>query len=65
MTGVFLIGAPVIICAKDDFYAYIDGWRGVINDFTQGYYKVDCINKDGEPVQFMIPGDELRDFKNA
>lgn len=63
MTGAFLIGAPVAICAKDDFYSFVDGWNGTIEDVNQGLYKVRCRNDDGQMVQLLVPGDQLRNFK--
>lgn len=61
--GAFLIGAPVVICAADDFYAYIDGWTGSVIDYVNGYAKVLCTNKDGQLVEFLVPPDQLRDNK--
>ena len=29
------VGDRLMVCAKDDFYAYVDGWRGRVTGFDQ------------------------------
>jgi hypothetical protein len=45
------IGDSVLICAADNFYAFIDGWRGTIQRFQQGFAVVVCERmEDGKSV---------------
>lgn len=52
------VGDKVIVTAKNEFYAYVDGWRGVVRGFNNGYAKVICQRDDGEKTLF-VPLEEL------
>lgn len=52
------IGDQVRIVAKDDFYAYINGWEGTIQGLKDGHLEVVCQRDDGEKT-FFVPGDQL------
>lgn len=54
----FVIGSRVVVRAKDDFYAFIDGWRGTIARFQQGFAVVECMRSDGLKT-FFVPPSEL------
>lgn len=32
----FKIGDRALICARDEFYAFVDGWRGTVSGFQSG-----------------------------
>lgn len=60
MNGAGLvIGSAVTIAAIDDYYAFIDGWRGTITNTLNGLFVVVCEREDG-PKTFLIPPDQLR-----
>jgi hypothetical protein len=57
-----LPGAAVTVRAADDFYKFIDGWHGVVSDRPGaggGCVSIDCINPDGQAVQFLVPPEQL------
>lgn len=58
--GAFFIGAPVVVCASDDFYRFIDGWKGYVSGYQSGLNIIICINPDGQEVEFLIPDKDLR-----
>jgi hypothetical protein len=54
----FRVADRVMVTAKDDSYAYIDGWRGRVIGFESGavWIKVD---DEGVDKRFLVPADEL------
>lgn len=52
----FAPGDKVIICAADDFYAFVDGWRGVVTGENMGNLEVKCHRPDGEKTLYIPPG---------
>jgi hypothetical protein len=56
-----LPGVAVTVRAVDDFYRYIDGWRGIIaqrqGDVPQ--VRIECTNPQGQPVEFLVPPEQL------
>ena len=52
------VGDPVLICAKDEFFAFVDGWRGRVAGFNNGLVEVRCQRVDGEKTLF-VPADQL------
>jgi hypothetical protein len=62
----FKPGDRVIIMAKDDFFAFVDGWRGQVTGFNSGLVVVVCKSSedvDGIPTlidkTFFVPADQL------
>jgi len=56
---VFRVGDLVLITAKDDFFAFVDGWPGRVSGFNNGLVEVKCQREDGEKT-FYVPADQLR-----
>lgn len=55
----FSYGDSVVIRAKDDFFAFVDGWKGKCLGYNQeGYCVVCCMREDGEKTLF-VPEAEL------
>lgn len=54
----FRNGDRVVVMAKDDFYAYIDGWCGVVVGFQSGCVDV-MVEKEGLDMEFFVPPDQL------
>ncbi|MFL6675874.1 MAG: hypothetical protein ACJ8LG_21605 [Massilia sp.] len=55
-----LPGVAVTVRAVDDFYKFIDGWRGIIaqrQDAPQ--VRIECKNPDGQAVEFLVPPEQL------
>lgn len=52
------IGDKVVITAKDENYAFVDGWIGRVDCFDQGYAVVICARDDGEKT-FWVPPEQL------
>ena len=60
-------GLAVTVRAADDFYKYIDGWKGVISDMPAqaGCLWVECpspvtdTQQIGPVLKFLIPPDQL------
>jgi hypothetical protein len=58
-------GSAVTVNAADDFYQFIDGWRGVIVARGQASLVcVECVNPDGQLVEFLIPPEQLQEVKS-
>lgn len=55
----FKPGDHVMVCAKDDFFAFVDGWRGNVTGTNSGLVVVECQREDGTKTLF-VPADELR-----
>lgn len=51
-------GDAVIVVAKGDFFAFVDGWRGVVQGFNNGLVQVKCDRVDGVKTLY-IPANEL------
>jgi len=51
----FTPGDRVVIAATDDFYAFVDGWRGTVAGFNGGAVEVRCMRPDGEKTLFVRP----------
>lgn len=51
-------GDPVTIRAKDDFFAFVDGWQGRVVGWNNGAAVVDCRRPDGLKT-FFVPPDQL------
>lgn len=55
----------VIITAKDDFFAYVDGWRGTVTGLNNGLVAVTMpgqqLGHDGPSplLTFFVPADQL------
>lgn len=49
-------GDRVIICAADDFYAYVDGWRGTVTGQNNGLVEVTCARPDGIKTLYVPAG---------
>lgn len=62
MVGPADIGRPAIVRAADHFYAFIDGWLGVIEGVANGLATLVIWQKEGgEEVRkvFTVPVDQL------
>lgn len=55
----FRMGGRVLIAAKDDFYAFVDGWTGFVSGQASGAIIVECVREDGTKTLF-VPPDQLR-----
>lgn len=53
---MFNPGDKVIICAADDEYAFVDGWRGTVTGFQSGHVEVTCQRPDGEKLLYVPQG---------
>lgn len=58
----FHIGEKVIIRAKGGFYAYVDGWDGIVDGYNNGLVVVRCVRADGVKTLFVKP-DEVMSLK--
>ncbi|WP_250479130.1 MULTISPECIES: hypothetical protein [unclassified Caballeronia] len=59
--NTFRVGDRVMVTAKDDFYAYIDGWRGRVGSFEgmpAGYVRV-MVEGEGITKEFPLPVDQV------
>lgn len=58
----FKPGDKVMVVAKGDFYAFVDGWCGTVRGLNMGLLEVVCpaatTGPDAEKVLF-VPADEL------
>lgn len=67
----FRAGDKVLIAARDEFYAYVDGWRGRVavvgpkapnpchSQVPEGFALVEVIDAEGAK-QMLVPFDQLR-----
>lgn len=55
----FKIGDAVIITARTDWTAYIDGWTGRVAGFHGGHVIVK-VTHEGTEKTFYVPPEELR-----
>lgn len=51
-------GDTVLITAKDEYFAFVDGWRGTVTGLNNGLVVVECARVDGVKTLF-VPADEL------
>lgn len=51
----FVPGDKVMICAADDFYAFVDSWRGVVTGENMGNLEITCQRPDGPKVIYVPP----------
>jgi hypothetical protein len=51
-------GDAVLITAKDEYFAFVDGWRGTVTGLNNGLVVVECARVDGLKTLF-VPADEL------
>lgn len=56
--NTFEPGDRVVINARDDFYGYVDGWRGTVTGFNGGAVEVQCMRSD-EVKTLYVPADQL------
>lgn len=49
----FAPGDKVMICAADDFYGFVDGWRGVVTGENMGKLEVTCMREDGQKTIYV------------
>lgn len=51
-------GDAVLITAKDEYFAFVDGWRGTVAGLNNGLVVVECVRVDGLKTLF-VPAAEL------
>lgn len=51
-------GDAVIITAKGDYFAFVDGWSGTVAGLNNGLVVVECARVDGLKT-FFVPADQL------
>jgi len=51
-------GDRVIITARDEFYAFVDGWQGRVTGWNSGHAEVTCQRADGEKI-LLVPAEQL------
>ena len=51
-------GDAVLITTKDEYFAFVDGWRGTVAGLNNGLVIVECARVDGLKTLF-VPADEL------
>lgn len=54
----FYADDKVIITAKDEFFSFVDGWRGTVTGFNNGLVEVCAIRPDGRTTLY-VPADQL------
>lgn len=58
----FKIGDRVLVAARGDFYAFIDGWRGIVVGYEAGCVAIRIDQEEGGkmiPKRFLVPAAEL------
>lgn len=67
MSG-FKIGDRALICARDHFYAFVDGWRGTVSGFQSGQVVVvgpgmvdgrQSTDPQTPQITLFVPADQL------
>lgn len=53
-------GDALVICAADDFFAFVDGWRGRFAGVNCGAAVVECMRPDGMKTLFVPPAQLAR-----
>ena len=51
-------GDAVIITAHDEFFSFVDGWRGRVKGWQAGHAVVVCDRPEGE-LTFFVPPEQL------
>lgn len=51
-------GDNVIVCARDEFFAFVDGWHGVVTGWNGGAVEVTCSRPDGFKTLY-VPENQL------
>ena len=51
-------GDAVLITAKDEYFAFVDGWSGTVAGLNSGLVVVECARVDGVKTMF-VPADQL------
>jgi ribosomal protein L21E len=61
LLNTFRAGDLVMVTAKDDFYAYIDGWRGRVgsSEGVPGGHVAVEVSDEGLTKRFIVPVDEV------
>lgn len=59
---MMLAGTEVRIVAADDFFAYCDGWIGVVSGVNNGHIEVKCGRPDGVKTLY-VPEAQLSPLK--
>lgn len=54
-------GAAVTVRAADDYYKFVDGWRGAVMDRpgAAGAVWIVALNPENQPVELLVPPDQL------
>lgn len=52
------VGDAVVIHAKGEFFAFVDGWRGTFTGWNNGHAVIVCERIDGQKTLF-VPPDQL------
>lgn len=52
-------GVRVVIVAKDDFFAFVHGWHGVVDGLNNGLVHVRTDNPDGQTISLFVPAEQL------
>lgn len=53
-------GAAVVVRAADDFYKFIDGWRGTVGGWDAGHVVVN-VRDEGINKVFLVPAEQLEE----
>lgn len=55
------VGRQVVICAADEFYAYVDGWIGQLAGFRSGLAIVHVPSEEVDIgfKEFLVPPDQI------
>lgn len=55
------VGRRVVICAADEFYAYVDGWVGTLAGFRSGFAVVHVPSEEVDTgvKEFLVPPEQL------
>lgn len=59
MPAQLQVGDKVVICAADDFYAYVDGLRMRVTGFNSGAVQVKGNNWEGQEITLFVPAGQL------
>jgi hypothetical protein len=61
LLNTYRVGDRVMVTAKDEDYAFIDGWRGRVVEretLPGGWVAVECVD-EGIEKQFIVPVDQV------
>ena len=59
---MLLAGTKVKVVAADDFFAFCDGWRGVVSGVNNDHIEVKCTRPDGVKTLY-VPEAQLSPIK--